>query len=164
MITTRYNRQLMKTTSISTSDYESLAEMRYQIRRYLRFSEQASRSAGLEPRQYQLLLAIKGLPQNVRPRIGELAERLQIQHHSTVELVNRLAAGGYVRRQRAGEDRREVLLALTPRGEKVLRKLLMHHRAELRLRGPALVAALRRAVQMSKNNTKAAHGSTHRIW
>jgi len=141
----------MKQRRIS-ADFESLAEMRYQIRRYLRFSEEASRAAGLEPRQYQLMLAIKGLPKNVRPRIGELAERLQIQHHSTVELVNRLAAGGYVRRHRAGDDRREVLLALTPRGEKVLRKLFLHHRAELRLRGPALIAALRRAVHMSTDN------------
>ncbi len=135
-----------------SADYESLAEMRYQIRRYLHFSEEASRAAGLEPRQYQLLLAIKGLPKGVRPRIGELAERLQIQHHSTVELVNRLAKGGYVRRHRDGGDRREVLLALTPRGETVLRKLFLHHRSELRLRGPALVAALRRAVQMSRNS------------
>ena len=134
------------------ADYESLAEMRYQIRRYLRFSEEASRKAGLEPRQYQLLLAIKGLPREVRPRIGELAERLQIQHNSTVELVNRLAAGGYVRRQRAGDDRREVFLVLTPRGEKVLRKLFLHHRAELRSQGPALITALRRAVQMSTNH------------
>lgn len=140
------------TEHLILADYESLAEMRYQIRRYLRFSEEASRKAGLEPRQYQLLLAIKGLPKNVRPRIGELAERLQIQHHSTVELVNRLSAGGYVRRHRTGDDRREVLLALTPRGEKVLRKLFLHHRAELRLRGPALIAALRRAVHMSRNN------------
>ena len=141
----------MKQRLIS-ADYESLAEMRYQIRRYLRFSEEASRAAGLEPRQYQLMLTIKGLPKGVRPRIGELAERLQIQHHSTVELANRLAAGGYVRRHRAGDDRREVLLTLTPRGEKVLRKLFLHHRAELRLRGPALIAALRRAVHMSKNS------------
>ena len=135
-----------------SADYQSLAEMRYQIRRYLRFSEEASRNAGLEPRQYQLLLAIKGLPKSVRPRIGELAERLQIQHHSTVELVNRLSAGGYVRRHRADDDRREVLLALTARGEKVLRKLFLHHRAELRLRGPALVSALRRAVNLSKDH------------
>jgi DNA-binding MarR family transcriptional regulator len=134
-----------------SSDYEALAEMRYQIRRYLRFSEEASRAAGLEPRQYQLLLAIKGLPPDVRPRIGELAERLQIQHHSTVELVNRLAARGYVKRHRAGDDRREVLLALTPPGEKALRKLFLHHRAELRSQGPALVAALERAVQISRS-------------
>ena len=145
------------------ADYESLAEMRYQIRRYLHFSEEASRAAGLEPRQYQLLLAIKGLPKEVRPRIGELAERLQIQHHSTVELVNRLAKGGYVRRHRDDADRREVLLALTPRGETVLRKLFMHHRAELRLRGPALISALRRAVYGSKahKGERASRGKEH---
>src|SRR2546427_12571101 len=89
-------------TTLTPTDYESLAELRYQIRRFLHFSEQASRTAGLEPRQHQLLLALKGLPKDTRPRIGELAERLQIQHHSAVELVDRLANGGYGRRQRRG--------------------------------------------------------------
>jgi len=135
--------------SLTVADYQSLAELRYQIRRFLFFSEQAARNSGLEPRQHQLMLAIKGLPHGVRPRIGELAERLQIQHHSTVELANRLSAGGYVRRRRGGEDRREVLLSLTPKGEKVLRRLSLHHRAELRMQGPALIAALRRAIEMS---------------
>ncbi len=141
-------------SSLTLADYEWLAEVRYQIRRYLRFSEQASRAAGLEPRQYQLMLAIKGLPKGTRPRIGELAERLQIQHHSTVELVNRLSAGGYVRRHRAGDDRREVLLALTPKGERVLRKLFLDHRAELRTRGPALIAALKRAIPITKRPSR----------
>jgi DNA-binding MarR family transcriptional regulator len=81
-----------------------------------------------------------------------LAERLQIQHHSAVELVNRLATGGYVRRHRGGDDRREVLLSLTPKGEKVLRELSLHHKAELRMRGPALVAALKRAMQMGRSS------------
>ena len=121
--------------SLTLADYESLAELRYQIRRFLHFSEQAAREAGLEPRQHQLMLTLKGLPKGTRPRIGELAERLQIQHHSTVELVNRLAAGGYVRRHRGGEDRREVLLSLTAKGERVLRELSLHHKAELRMRG-----------------------------
>ncbi|MGA8539196.1 MAG: MarR family transcriptional regulator [Terriglobales bacterium] len=133
--------------TLSLADYESLAELRYQIRRFLHFSEQAARAAGLEPRQHQLMLALKGLPGRVRPRIGELAERLQIRHHSAVELVNRLSAGGYVRRHRIGEDRREVWLSLTPKGEKVLQELSLHHRTELRLHGPALIAALRRAMQ-----------------
>ena len=135
------------TAQLTLADYQALAELRYQIRRFLYFSEQAARAAALEPRQHQLMLALKGLPEGVRPRIGELAERLQIQHHSTVELVNRLAAGGYVRRQRGGEDRREVLLSLTPKGEKVLRELSLHHKAELRMQGPALVGALKRAMQ-----------------
>lgn len=128
-----------------------MAEVRYQIRRFLHFSEQASRSAGLEPRQYQLMLAIKGLPAGVRPRIGELAERLQIQHHSAVELVNRLGTGGFVRRQRGGQDRREVLVALTPKGEQTLRELALHHRAELRSSAPALLGALKRVVRGAKD-------------
>ncbi|MGD0513679.1 MAG: MarR family transcriptional regulator [Terriglobales bacterium] len=133
--------------SLTLADYQSLAELRYQIRHFLHFSEQAAREAGLEPRQHQLMLTLKGLPAEIRPKIGELAERLQIQHHSTVELVNRLAAGGYVKRHRGGEDRREVLLSLTPKGEKILRTLSLHHKAELRMRGPALVAALKHAMQ-----------------
>ena len=127
-------------------NYEVLAELRYQIRRFLHFSEEAARRAGLEPQQHQLMLALKGLPAAVRPRVGELAERLQIQHHSAVELVNRLAAGGYVRRRRSGEDRREVLLFLTPKGEKVLHELSVHHKSELRTQGPDLAAALFRAI------------------
>ncbi|MGA7379313.1 MAG: MarR family transcriptional regulator [Terriglobales bacterium] len=128
-------------------DYESLAEARYQLRRFLRFSESIARTAGLEPHQHQLMLALKGLPPGVRPRIGELAERLQVQHHSTVELVNRLAARGYVNRERGDQDRREVLLTLTPKGEKILRELSLHHRAELRTQGPILIAALKRAIE-----------------
>jgi DNA-binding MarR family transcriptional regulator len=147
---------------LTLADYESLAALRYQIRRFLHFSEQASRKAGLEPRQHQLMLTLKGLPAGTRPRIGELAERLQIQHHSTVELVNRLAAGGYVRRHRGGEDRREVLLSLTPKGEKVLRELSLHHKAELRTQGPALVAALKRAMQTGKGSNGAKAPSTKR--
>ncbi len=139
---------------LTLADYRSLAELRYQIRRFLHFSEQASQIAGLEPRQHQFMLALKGLPGNVRPRIGELAERLQIRHHSAVELVNRLAAGGYVRRHRGGEDAREVLLSLTPKGEKVLSELSLHHRTELRLRGPALIAALRRVTKAGKSGKR----------
>ncbi|MGC2195929.1 MAG: MarR family transcriptional regulator [Terriglobales bacterium] len=133
--------------TLTLSDYESLAELRYQIRCFLSFSEQAARAAGLEPRQHQLMLGLKGLPRRARPTIGELAERLQVQHHSAVELANRLAAAGYIRRTRGGEDRREVLLSLTPKGEQVLRKLSLHHRAELRSAGPTLVQALRRAMR-----------------
>jgi DNA-binding MarR family transcriptional regulator len=143
--------------SLTLADYESLAELRYEIRRFLHFSEQASREAGLEPRQHQLMLALKGLPTGTRPRIGELAERLQTRHHSTVELANRLAAGGYVQRHRGGGDRREVLLSLTPKGEKILRELSLHHKAELRLRGPALVAALKRAMQAGQASDGAAN-------
>lgn len=128
--------------TLTLSDYQSLAEFRYQIRRFLRFSEDAARKVGIEPRQHQLLLAIKGLPAQERASIGTLAERLQLHHHSTVELANRLAKGGYVRRGRDSDDRREVLLSLTAKGEKLLRGLALDHRAELRTAGPTLMAAL----------------------
>ncbi len=137
--------------NLTPADFQSLAELRHQIRTFLHFSEQAAREAGLEPRQHQLMLALKGLPAGTRPRIGELAERLQIQHHSTVELVNRLAAGGFVKRTRGGQDRREVLLSLTPKGERVLRDLSLHHRAELRNAGPSLVSSLRRVMRSQSN-------------
>jgi DNA-binding MarR family transcriptional regulator len=128
---------------LTLSDYQALAEFRHQIRKFLRFSEQAVQAAGLERGQYQLMLAIKGMPEGVRPRIRELANRMYIQHHSAVELINRLEAGGFVRRERAQDDRREVLLALTPKGERVLGELALHHHEELRSAAPSLVVALR---------------------
>lgn len=139
----------------SPSDYESLAEVRYQIRLFLHFSEQAAREAGLEPQQHQLMLALKGLPKDARPTVGELAERLQIKHHSAVELINRLAVAGWVSRHRADEDRREVLIALTSRGERSLRELSLDHRAELRKRGPLLIEALKRAIATKNGSAPA---------
>ena len=100
------------------------------------------------------MLAIKGMPEGVRPRIRELANRMQIQHHSTVELINRLECKGFVRRERAQDDRREVLLALTPKGERVLEELALHHHEELRTAAPSLVAALRRVMPGEKAREK----------
>lgn len=123
-------------------DYRALAELRYQIRRFRRFSEQAARSAGIEPQQYQLLLALKGLPEGRKPTIGELAERLQIQHNSTVELINRLVEHDLVERQRDENDQRQVIITLTSRGEQILQHLALHHQKELQTVGPALLQAL----------------------
>ena len=127
-------------------DFQALAEFRYNIRRFMRASEQILRPAGLKPQQYQLMLHIKGLPDGHQATIGDIAERLQIQHHSTVELVDRMSARGLIRRKRAGDDRRQVLLELTPKGEKVLREMANLHREELRNTGPALVGALRKVI------------------
>jgi DNA-binding MarR family transcriptional regulator len=146
---------------LTLSDYQALSEFRYQIRRFLHFSEQVVKKAGLERGQYQLLLAIKGIPAEVRPRIRELANRMQIRHHSAVELVNRLEKGGYVHRARAQDDRREVLLALTPKGEKVLSELAVHHQEELRSSGPELVTALRRIMRAGDENQSASSSSPH---
>ena len=128
---------------ITKKDYASLTEFRYQIRRFLHFSEQAARTAGIEPHQHQLLLALKGLAQPEEPpTIGILAERLQIQHHSAVELVQRLEDRRLISRSRSPADRRQVLIQLTPLGETELEKLTVCHLAELRTNGPALVEAL----------------------
>ncbi len=139
---------------LTLSDYQALAEFRYQIRKFLHFSEGAVHAAGLERGQYQMMLTIKGMPEGVRPRIRELADRMQIQHHSAVELINRLEAGGYVKRERAHDDRREVLLELTPKGEKVLGELALHHREELRTAAPSLVSALRRVTRAGKDSAR----------
>jgi len=136
-------------------DYRALADFRYQIRLFLAYSERAARAAGLEPQQHQLMLALKGFPGGARPRIADLAERLQIAHHSTVELADRLSAAGYIRRARHVADRREVLLELTPKGERILHELSLHHAEELRCRGPALVAALERAIRSTEKGSAA---------
>ncbi|HUE01328.1 MAG TPA: MarR family winged helix-turn-helix transcriptional regulator [Bryobacteraceae bacterium] len=130
----------MPTPALNAADYQALAELRYQIRRFLRFSEQAARRAGLEPAQHQLLLAVKA--HAGEPTVGQLAERLQLRHHSVVGLIDRLADSGSVRRSRAAADRRQVCVRLTPQGETVLRKLSLEHRAELGAAGSALTAAL----------------------
>jgi DNA-binding MarR family transcriptional regulator len=130
---------------INLQEIQALAEFRYHIRRFLRASEQLLKTAGMKPQQYQLMLHIKasdGEPST----ISYIAEKLQIQHHSTVELADRLTRNGLIRRKRAGEDRRQVLLELTPKGEKVLRELAVHHREELRSNGPGLVGSLKRVL------------------
>jgi DNA-binding MarR family transcriptional regulator len=146
-IVLRYNIEEMTTDAKPQIDYRALAALRYEIRRFLNFSEQAARDAGIEPQQHQALLAIKGLPAGQTATVGVLAERLQIQHHSAVELVNRLAAKGLLRRLRGQNDRREVLLRLTSRGERLLKNLTLPHRAELRSTGPTLLRALKEAIE-----------------
>ncbi len=128
---------------LSLEEYRSLAEFRYQIRRFLGFSEEQVRASGMEPQQHQLLLAVKGLPDGVTATIGELAERLQLRHHSTVELVNRLEKLGYVERAASREDRRQVIVHLTHSGASILRKLSIAHHQELEIAGPRLSRALR---------------------
>jgi DNA-binding MarR family transcriptional regulator len=132
----------MITDDLSRDEYRALAEFRYALRRFLHFSEQAAHSAGLEPQQHQLLLAVKGHGGDAPPTIGEVAERLLLHHHSTVELINRSAQQGLVERQRDAVDRRRVRVRLTPAGDAVLHGLSLAHRAELRSAVPDLVCAL----------------------
>jgi len=129
-------------------DYESLADLRYHIRRFLRVREEAARAAGIEPQQYVVLLQVKGLERRQPATIGALAERLQIRHHATVQLVDRLVERGMVRRRRAEGDRRGVVVELTARGEAILKKLALYSLAELQMAGQALAATLTRVVDL----------------
>lgn len=140
---------------ISNSDYRSLASFRYEIRKFLAFSEQAAREAGIEPQQHQLLLAVRGLPEGKRPTIRAVAERLCVQHHTTVALVDKLEARGLIARERSSVDRREVLLRLTADGEEMLRSLSALHRQQLRTVGPSMLAALQ-AIVAGQETRKAA--------
>jgi DNA-binding MarR family transcriptional regulator len=130
-------------------DYRALADLRYQIRRFLRVREVAARAAGVEPQQYLVLLQIKGLEGREVATMSVLAERLQIRHHAAVQLVDRLARRGMVERRRDGRDRREVVLSLRSRGEKALERLAGYSLAELRVEGPSLVTSLNRLVMES---------------
>lgn len=152
---------MYQTDGILMADYHALAEMRYQIRRFLHFSEQAAREADLTPQQHQLLLALKGLPAGRKATISEVAERLQLQHHSTVELIDRLVERGLIARLRDDIDRRRVIIQLTPQGEQVLRKLSLLHRHELQLAGPAFVRALGALLAGDTATAEASQGSTH---
>jgi DNA-binding MarR family transcriptional regulator len=128
--------------STSTPEYQALAQFRFLIRRFLNNSEKAARSVDLEPQQYMSLLTLRGLPSGQEPSIRTLAERLQIQHHSAVELVDRMEKRGLFRRERSQVDRRRVLVHVTPRGERLLSRLVRHRIAELRVTAPALTRAL----------------------
>jgi DNA-binding MarR family transcriptional regulator len=123
--------------ALSQRDYEVLAEFRHLLRRFLAFSEAAARDRGLTPQQHQALLAIKGSRRST-VTIGDLAERLDIRHHSAVGLVDRLVAHGLVGRQVDDADRRQVIVALTPAAEEVLADLTAAHRRELRQLAPNL--------------------------
>ena len=132
----------MKAPRVTLSDTRALAEFRYELRLFLAFSEQAARQAGIEPQQHQLLLAVGGLPARQRPTIRTLAERLCVQHHTVVALVDKLSVRGLVRRERSTEDKREVLVRLTEPGADLLQHLSRKHRANLQRIGPEMVAAL----------------------
>jgi DNA-binding MarR family transcriptional regulator len=137
---------------ISVGEYRGLAELRFLLRSFLAFSEAAAREAGIEPQQHQLLLVLKALQPPERPIIRTVAERLLIQHNSAVELVRRSAERGLVERLAGGEDRREVLLRITPRGQRVLRHLSLAHRREFKSAAPRLLGALEALLGTPKTN------------
>jgi DNA-binding MarR family transcriptional regulator len=116
---------------LTKHDFEALSEFRYQLRRFLRFSESAANSEGITPLQYLLLLHIKGFPGREWATVGELAQRLQAQPHGAVALIARCEEAGLVKRRVNTTDRRQVEIHLLKKGEKCLARLAVLHRAEL---------------------------------
>lgn len=147
--------------SLQQSDYRRLAEFRYHLRGFLKFSERAAAQRGLTPQQHQALLAIKGTPGGPIT-IGVLAERLGIQHNSAVELIDRLIANGLAERRQNPEDRREVLIDLTQRAERTLAKLSLAHRNEVRKLAPLLRRLLAPFEKRQSSAKKAQRPRAHR--
>jgi DNA-binding MarR family transcriptional regulator len=129
---------------LSEPEYLALGEFRYQLRRFLRHMEEATRTLGANPQQYQLVLAVKSLPKEILPTISHLAERMQLNHNSMVELVDRCVEHGLLRRNRDANDRRQVTLSITAEGDGLLRRLGVAARQELQEAGPMLIGAILR--------------------
>lgn len=121
----------MKKAGMNKKEFEALSQFRYQLRRFLRFSEQVTRKHGITPLQYLLLLHLKGFPGRDWATVGDLAERLQAQHHGVVALISRCEKLEWVRREQGRKDRREVEIHLTAKGERMVARMAQLHRDEL---------------------------------
>ncbi len=142
---------------ISQRDYELLHEFRRSLRRYINFSENNARNAGIDPQQHQLLLTVRAVGPVNGVSVGDIAERLQLRHHSVVELVDRAVEHGLVRRERSSADRRRVNVRLTDDGRAMLARLSSGNLAELRAQAPTLVTALQHLLA-SRDEPEAASG------
>lgn len=140
---------------ITSAEFRALAEMRYRIRLFLKEGDASARKAGLEPQQYLMLLAIRGLAPEMPAKIQTLADRLVLKHHSAVELLDRLERRGYVKRTRGRQDRRQVLVSLMPRGEKILETVVQQRISELRVSGRELVRAIDALLRDERDGTSA---------
>jgi DNA-binding MarR family transcriptional regulator len=136
----------MKQT-ISAAEYRALAELRYRIRHFIQEGDAAAQRSNLEPQQYLMLLAIRGLPQRAVATIRTLAERMALKHHSAVELIDRLESHGLVRRIRSKDDKREVRVSLLPSGSKLLERVARERISELKASGVALADAITALVE-----------------
>ena len=136
-------KRATKRAASRTVDYGTLAEFRYQLRKFLAFSEAAAQQSGLTPQQHQALLAIKGFSNSEPISVGDLARILLIRHHTAVELMDRMTKLGLLSRIVDAEDGRRVLVKLTRKGEQKLRTLSKIHFEELRSASPALTRILK---------------------
>lgn len=140
-------RRGLRSAPLSQIEYEKLAEFRYQLARFLRRRKDAARVEGLQAQQYELLLALAGMPEEKQPTIKEVAAQLQLEHHTVVELADRLQKQGLVARANSRQDGRAVLLELTRAGKKVLDRIVRYSFAQLRDEAPALIRSLRHILQ-----------------
>ena len=140
-------RRGTKSGPFSQSEYEKLAEFRYQLARFLRRRKDAARAQGLHAQQYELLLALAGMPEQKQPTIKEVAAQLQLEHHTVVELADRLQERGLITRESSSKDGRAVLLELTRAGQKALDRIVRYSFTQLREEAPALIRSLRRILQ-----------------
>ncbi len=141
-----------KRPELTRAQFRQLSEMRYQLLKFLHFSQDAAERAAIRPQQHQLLLAIHGIPANEEPSIANVARRMLLKHNSAVELVDRTIELGFLRRTHDPTDHRRILLRLTPEGERLLRSLTEHHLNELQEAGPRLIEALRRVIGAKSAN------------
>jgi DNA-binding MarR family transcriptional regulator len=141
-------------TAISGTEYRALAELRYRIRHFIQEGDAAAQRANLEPQQYLMLLAIRGLPKGAVATIRTLAERMALKHHSAVELIDRLESHRLVRRSRSDGDKREVCVSLLPRGSKLLERVARERLSELKSSGMALADAITALVERNKKPTQ----------
>ena len=133
------------TPQLHPDDYDALATFRYALRKFLSFSKRAlAAEADLTPEQYEALLALKAFAADPGLTISDLSERLQVRHHTAVGLVDKLEELQFVRRERGVEDRRKVFVRLTRAGSRVLAKVAVLHRREMRMRSPEMIEALLR--------------------
>jgi DNA-binding MarR family transcriptional regulator len=153
-MTTALPTDQIDTAAADTSVVErrALAAFRHTLRRFLAWSEQSARDAGLEPQQHQMMLAISGLPEGQLPTVGVLAERLQVRHHTAVELAGRLESNGLAKRSRTTGDHREVVISLTPEGETRLAPLVRETLRALEAMGPELVEALHKVTAQASHD------------
>jgi DNA-binding MarR family transcriptional regulator len=149
--------------SSSMSRLANLEEFRYTLRLFLSFSEKASEEEGVSVQQYQLLQVIATVPEGVGATIGFVAERMVLRHNSTVELVNRAARSGLVKRKIDPKDLRRSLVSLTPKGARVLVRLVPTHLAELDAHGNKIVHAVELLLAQSKGEQVASQNRDFEI-
>jgi DNA-binding MarR family transcriptional regulator len=155
------NMRSERATAAPLAQLRTLAEFRHQLRLFLQFSENAAQKLGLQPQQHQLLLQIAGAPDGTATTVGYAAERLGVRHNTAVELSSRSEEAGLIRRKQGGDDRRRVLLELTPKGKRLLDSLSIDHALELNELAPQLIRTLTELRTVSGKPRKGAHKITN---